>query len=244
MIQKMHVPIVGILNCNDVEKAFQFLVINNKGSKVSPNHMKALTLNFKPEDLAKRLKLAKIVLDPDRLFHVEILNSSDDSPFKDRIEFPNTKGNLKKIVPEAFERALQHIESLNLPKLDDADIQHDFFIAIWTAIASTWGDGIFAEESKLTDKVGIICMTRYIVDRLSSIADLEDIDLDLSELEQIQARVSKDLKRQSLEFWKVKWKGAGYDTAIGHTKVIEALTRIPRNLKDGKEWTHLVDIVA
>jgi hypothetical protein len=51
------------------------------------------------------------------------------------------------------------------------------------------------------------------------------------------------LKRQTIEFWNARWKGAGYDTALGHTKVMEALVRISRNIKDGREWETDVDIV-
>jgi DGQHR domain-containing protein len=237
------VPVVGILNASDVEKAFQFLVINNKGSKVSRSHVKALALEYKDAVLASRLRTARIALDKDRLVHVEILNTSKDSPFANRVDFPNTKGNLPKIVPEAFEKALQYIESLNLPKLEDPDIQRDFFTAIWRSIEASWGSKIFEPNCKLTEKVGIICMTRYLVDRLAAMSDIEDVDLDLADLKDVGDKVEKLLSRQTLQFWLEKWKGAGYDTSIGHTKVIEALIKIFRNTKDGKEWHTDLDIV-
>ncbi|WP_454055663.1 DGQHR domain-containing protein [Cupriavidus sp. Marseille-Q8015] len=236
-------PVVAIMNASDEEKAFQFLVINNKGSKVSQNHIKALSLTFKQKILAARLKSAKIALDNDRLLHVDILNTASESPFVNRVDFPTTKGKLKKIVPEAFEKALQHIESLNLPKLEDADIQRDLFVAIWNQIHENWGEAIFVETCKLTEKVGIICMTRYIVDRLAAMADMEEFDLDLSDLKEVARQVDKVLRRQALDFWNAKWKGAGYDTALGHTKVLEALTRMSRNLKDGREWETDIDIL-
>lgn len=241
--KSIKLPVVAIMDASDEEKAFQFLVINNKGSKVSQNHIKALSLAFKKRILAARLKSAKIALDNDRLLHVDILNTSSESPFLNRIDFPTTKGKLKKIVPESFEKALQHIESLNLPKLEDADIQRDFFVNIWRQISKDWGGAIFVDACKLTEKVGVICMTRYIVDRLAAMADIEDFDLDLSDLEEVARQVEKLLKRQTLDFWNAKWKGAGYDTALGHTKVLEALTRISRNLKEGREWDTDIDIL-
>ena len=240
--RSIKVPVVAIMNASDTEKAFQFLVINNKGSKVSQNHIKALSLTYKPKDLSERLKSAKIALDSERLGQVEIINGKG-SPFLNRVDFPTTKGTLKKIVPESFERSLQYIESLTLPKLDDLDIQRDFFLAIWTAIVSNWGADIFKDGCKLTEKVGVICMSRYLVDRLASMADLDEVDLDLSDFAEITVQVRKLLKRQTIDFWNAKWKGSGYDTSLGHTKVIEALVRISRNVKDGREWESDVDIV-
>jgi len=240
--KEIKVPVVAIMNATDIEKAFQFLVINNKGSKVSQNHIKALALTFKPKDLSLRLKAAKIALDSERLGHVEIING-EGSPFAHRVDFPTTKGKQKKVVPEAFERSLQYIESLNLPKLDDHDVQRDFFVAIWKAIVAAWGDAAFSDNCKLTEKVGVICMSRFVVDRLAAMADLDELDLDLSDFAEVATQVTKMLKRQTIEFWNAKWKGSGYDTALGHTKVLEALVRISRNIKDGREWETDVDIV-
>lgn len=236
------VPVVAIMNASDTEKAFQFLVINNKGSKVSQNHIKALALTFKPKELSTRLKTAKIALDHERLGHVEIINGIG-SPFANRVDFPTTKGKLKKIVPETFEKSLQYIESLNLPKLEDPDIQRDFFVAIWNAVIASWGDAVFADNCKLTEKVGVICMSRFLVDRLAAMADLDEVDLDLSDFSEVSNQITKLLKRQTIDLWTAKWKGSGYDTALGHTKVIEALVRVSRNIKDGKEWDTDVDIV-
>ena len=193
--------------------------------------------------LASRLRVARIALDKDRLIHVEILNLAKDSPFRNRVDFPNTKGELLKIVPEAFERALQYIESLNLPKLEDPDIQRDFFTAIWKSIEEVWGKKIFEPGCKLTEKVGIVCMTRYVVDRLAAMSDIEDVDLDLADLKDVGEKVQKLLSRQTLDFWNAKWKGSGYDTSIGHTKILEALVKIFRNMKDGKEWGTDIDII-
>jgi DGQHR domain-containing protein len=227
--------IVGIMGADDVERAFQFLVINNKGSKVSKNHMKALALNYKDEDLAERLRVARIAIDRDRLLHVDILNRSKDSPFYRRIKFPSTPGTRKKIVPEAFERALAYIEETRLPKLEDEDIQREFFAAIWSSIANQWPD-LFQEKCALTEKVGIICMTRYLVDALASRADIDELDLDLSNFETVRGEIKKLLGRQSFDFWTADWKGSGYDTAVGHVTIIDDLKQIARNLKSGVDW--------
>ncbi len=47
------VNVVAILGANDEEKAFQFLVINNKASKVSVDHIRALALHYERRSIAK-----------------------------------------------------------------------------------------------------------------------------------------------------------------------------------------------
>lgn len=91
-------------------------------------------------------------------------------------------------------------------------------------------------------------LARWIRGRLDApgidrVADLDELDLDLSDFAEVANQVTKLLKRQTIEFWNAKWKGSGYDTALGHTKVLEALVRISRNIKDGREWETDVDIV-
>lgn len=238
------IPVVAILNASDVEKAFQFLVVNNKGSRVSQDHIKALALRFQQKDLVSRLVHAKLALDNERLTQVDIINSATGSPFRNRVKFPTTRGSLKKVVPEAFEKALQYIDASRLPKLDDADVQRDFFLAIWSTIVRTWGSGVFSEDCKLTEKVGVITMTRYLVDRLASLADTDAVDLDLSALDDVEEQVENLLKRQTPDFWTTKWIGSGYDTSVGHTKVLDALLTIHRNLKGGREWTEGVGILS
>lgn len=239
------VPVVAILNATDVEKAFQFLVVNNKGSRVSQDHIKALALNYREKALFDRLVHAKLALDNERLTQVGIINSSKSSPFRNRVKFPTTRGDLKKIVPEAFEKALQYIEASRLPKLDDPDVQREFFLAIWSSIIAKWGqEEVFAAGNRLTEKVGIITMSRYLVDRLASLADNDTFDLDLSSFDDVQKEVVKLLKRQPIDFWRDPWVGSGYDTAIGHAKVLDALRQIHRNLRATREWSEDVAVLS
>src|SRR3546814_6332489 len=51
----MNLNIVAFIDDDDSERAFQFVVINNSGSRLSNDHIKALNLNFDKEDLNERL---------------------------------------------------------------------------------------------------------------------------------------------------------------------------------------------
>ncbi len=82
-----NVNVVAILGADDVEKAFQFLVINNKASKVSLDHIRALALHYEDEALKTRLTTARLTLNPNVPF-VGLVNDGDDSPFRGMISWP------------------------------------------------------------------------------------------------------------------------------------------------------------
>ncbi|WP_325090102.1 DGQHR domain-containing protein, partial [Burkholderia contaminans] len=72
------VPVVAILDSTNEEKAFQFIVINNKVSKVAPDHIRALSLNFTDSDgnegLEGRLKTARLSLSRILVMSVQRMN--------------------------------------------------------------------------------------------------------------------------------------------------------------------------
>jgi len=61
---QLSVNVVALLNADDTEKAFQFMVINNKASQVSKENLEALALHYEKQQLDKRLKTARLTLTP------------------------------------------------------------------------------------------------------------------------------------------------------------------------------------
>jgi DGQHR domain-containing protein len=57
---KSEVTIVALLDADDLEIAFQFLVINNKVTRVPPDHIRALTYEYDKEKLEQRLSSSQI----------------------------------------------------------------------------------------------------------------------------------------------------------------------------------------
>jgi DGQHR domain-containing protein len=51
----LHLNVVGIVGADQIEGAFQYLVINNNSSRVSPDYASALFSDYRSEDLLKRL---------------------------------------------------------------------------------------------------------------------------------------------------------------------------------------------
>jgi hypothetical protein len=87
-MQRFHpdckVCVVALLNVDDMEKAFQFLVINSKAAKVPTDHIRTLALDYQEDELAERLKTARVVLH-DNLKYVGIMDTDEDSPFAGNI---------------------------------------------------------------------------------------------------------------------------------------------------------------
>jgi len=82
------VNVVALLDADADEKAFQFLVINNKVAKVSVDHIRALNLNYNTARLTDRLKDARLSLN-DNVGSVGVMDKDSESPFKGLIKWPN-----------------------------------------------------------------------------------------------------------------------------------------------------------
>ena len=135
-----YVNVVALLDADVDEKAFQFLVINNKVAKVSADHIRALNLNY-TSALTDRLKDARLSLS-DNVGSVGVMDTDPESPFQGLIKWPNNvnyEGDKAKnegyIIPAAIEASIGHIKSLGIGDLDDNDSVDEFFITIWSKIS-------------------------------------------------------------------------------------------------------------
>lgn len=240
-----HVNVVVLLNTNADEKAFQFLVINNKASKVSPDHIRALNVNWS-EALPERLRTARLAVSED-VSSVQVADTDSDSPFNGCIKWPNNliyKGSNPRhegfIVPAAIEGAISHIKSKRVADLDDDETVDDFFLTIWSEIKSQWG-AQFGPKSdknptKLLEKVSIITLTEFLVGELISMSRAKSSRFSLSDMEKVRENTRDLLGTLSPEFWVVEWKSSSYDTRAGRDLMVEAIERMHGNLSDGRDW--------
>jgi len=127
------VNVVALLDADADEKAFQFLVINNKVAKVSVDHIRALNLNYNTARLTDRLKDARLSLN-DNVGSVGVMDKDSESPFKGLIKWPNNMSydgdkanNEGFVMPAAIEAAIGFIKSLGVGDLDDNESIDEFF---------------------------------------------------------------------------------------------------------------------
>jgi DGQHR domain-containing protein len=251
--QDTHVNVVVLLNTDADEKAFQFLVINNKASKVSPDHIRALNVNYS-DALPERLITARLAVS-DNVSSVQIADSDPDSPFKGLVKWPNNwvyKGPKPEkegfIAPSAIEGAVSHIKSKRVADLDDEETVDDFFLAIWSEVKSQWG-AQFAQKSdsnptKLLEKVGIVTLTEFLTGELISISRAKHSRFSLADMNMVRENTRDLLGTLSPEFWVVAWKSASYDTRAGRDLLVEAIERMHGNVADGREWYLDLDSVV
>lgn len=245
------VPIVAILDATNEERAFQFIVINNKVSKVAPDHIRALTLKFTGQleeaGLEQRLKPARLSLSPN-LSYVGLANELDDSPFKGIVALPNIREDKQIVVPAAIEASIAYIQSKNIMELSSEDLSYEFFITIWTVIKESWPRAFCIEKKskdtmRLMSKVGIFSMTRYITDAINFLSSFTEESMDLSNSQDVSDAVRKVLKMQAEEFWLADWDFTISDSKAVREQIHDALTSIQQNIRYNYNWSNDITFV-
>ncbi len=245
-----YVNVVALLEADTDEKAFQFLVINNKVAKVSADHIRALSLNYTAA-LTERLKDARLSLN-DNVGSVGIMDTDPESPFNGLIKWPNNLNydgekakNVGYVMPAAIEVAIGYIKSLGIGDLDDNDSVDEFFITIWTVVSKEWAT-IFkdSKDNKLLDKVGIVCLTEFLVGELRSMSINKHTKFSMADPDKV-AEFTKDiLDNLTPDFWTSVWKSTSYDTRAGRDLIVASLDTVYGKISDGKPWYEDVDIIA
>ena len=242
---KMEVAVVGLLEADSVERAFQFLVINNKSTKVPATHTKAILAKMKATGLAKRLKGARLSFDAEGIKDVDLVNSDPDSPFYNSIDWTTTPSAKRLVQATAIELSLTYMSGLQLAELEDRDTRRSVFLTVWKTIKSTWPK-LWKKDSRLLSKVGIFCLTRFIIDRISQWSDNEVLDIDITDLEVIEHQTKTILNYMDQRFWLAPWaekSSGGFDTNQGKDRVLAALTQLYRNGRKDLDWYTDIDIV-
>jgi DGQHR domain-containing protein len=233
------VNVVAILGSTDMEKAFQFLVINNKASKVSMDHIRALALHYEEAELKTRLETARLTLDPN-VGYVGLVNNEEDSPFRGMVAWPLTPEANRVVVPASIEASIGFIQQQKVREFESEDVLLEFFYTMWRVIKQRWPE-LWNADSRLLSKVGVICMTQYMTDVLIGSYDLGR--LDISDPDQVRQLVEDVLSNQERKFWQVSWTSTSYDTKVGRAMIVTSLVQIARNIRAGVSWYEDVELV-
>lgn len=236
----MHLNVVALLTNSFDESAFQFLIINNKASKVSTDHIKALLAEREDPGLSERLRRTRLSLSP-RYGLVSIADCDNESPFRQSIDWPTNRKGVKLVKPAAIEVAMKEIQERNLPELDDEDTLIEFFFSMWRVVKTEWPT-YWHDESKLIGKVGIVCMTQYLTNSIVSSYDLGD--LDVANSKDVEGRVRTLLRMQEPDFWISNWSSTSYDTQAGRKLIVESLIQISRNVRQKVDWKADVPVLG
>jgi DGQHR domain-containing protein len=240
------IPVVAILDASNEERAFQFIVINNKVSKVATDHIRALSINFGDQTesptLEQRLKSARLSLHR----NVQLVGQADElteSPFQAMVSLPGKpNGDSRPIVPAAIESAVAYVQSKKFKQLPDDEAAFDFFLAIWAAVKQHWPD-TFTAQSKLMNKVGLVTMTKYITDEMVALSTYGGQTIDLGNAEDVAKAVQRILALQTPEFWLRDWTITVSDTKTVRDQIEAALRVVQQNIRGEEPWMQEVSLV-
>ena len=236
----MRVNVVALLTGDADETAFHFLVINNKAAKVATDHIKAILAERDDEQLKERLRKARLSISP-RYGYVAMADGDEESPFFAQMDWPINRSGEKIVKPAAIETALKDIQDRKVPEFDDDDTLVEFFFTMWRAIKATWPN-LWSANSKLLNKVGVVCMTQYLTNSIVSSYDLGE--LNVMNLNDIDGRVRQLLKMQKEEFWTVDWSSTSYDTQVGRKTIVDSLVQVSRNVRQKVDWKSDVEVLS
>ena len=235
----LHVNVVALVTGDLNEAAFQFLVINNKASKVPTDHIKTLLAERQDMRLQERLLTARLSID-NRYEFVATADNDPESPFRNEIDWPTNRTGVHLVKPAAIETAVRDIQERKIPEFEDKDTLIDYFFTLWKEVKTTWRD-LWVAESKLLSKVGIVCMTQYVTNSVASSYDLAQ--LDITNPEPVLLRTRELLIYQQKDFWTANWSPTGKDNSAGRRSVVDALVQIGRNKRAGREWSEDVELL-
>lgn len=245
----MPVNLVAIIGPSDDEIAFQFVVINNKVTKVAAEHIKALKIGYSADNLDARLRKSARMKSSGEPAYLDQIDTQDDSPFKGRLKWPRNDEDPARAIPvNAFEMAMAHIARQRIDQTPSTEPNPDFvvrfFIEIWKVIAEKWA-AVWADPAqKLTTKVGVVCMTEYLVEVLVNWSTSPTQNIDLTDLNQVRDLTSAALDQLEGVFWSSEWNAASLDTSSGRDKVVDALKAIQRNKLKGLPWDMKTGLLA
>lgn len=245
----MVVNLVTIIGPSDDEIAFQFVVINNKVTKVAAEHIKALKIGYTEANLDSRLRKSARMKSSGEPVYLDQIDTQEDSPFKGRLKWPRNPEDVVRSIPvNAFEMAMAYITRQRIDRSPSAEPNPDFvvrfFLEVWKVVAEKWADTWNNETSKLTTKVGVICMTEYLVGSLVSWSTAPMASIDLTDLNQVRELTAAALDQLEPSFWTSNWNSASLDTSSGREKVVEALGAIQRNKHQKFPWNTKISLVG
>lgn len=237
-------PIVVSLfiNISKLDRAFQFLTINNKASKVKTDNIKALISNFdKLEDTLKD-RLATASISAGKYSRdIDIVDSDKDSPFFKCIDWSNNREGSKVVSTLAIENSLKVIKKTFPELVEDSNesksISIEIFYNIWRPAINTYSitHQNIHEFTNLFKKANIQAITEYICNKLSDEIVFATEEIDITDDSIANKYMTGLLHNLPKDFWKIEWKLKGLDNQAGRALIIKEISKIKRNINSGRD---------
>ncbi|MEV9601801.1 DGQHR domain-containing protein [Aliarcobacter butzleri] len=242
----INVLVSAMVSPDEVEEAFQFIIINNKSHKVPPDHVKSIISNFDSieVDLTSRLKEVGVSVNK-QIPNIDLIDTEDESPLKGLINWTNNPKGI--IALTAIEQVLNYIDERIQEAKEDPSIKRDILYQIWKAISEKYTD-IWEERENnhLFEKSPFLVLTSILVDNAFSYCDIMnemENEISLTDSDTFYDATVMYLKKFPSEFWTKTWTKKGLDTAAGRVLIKNSIQQIKTNIRNKEENLFLdVDI--
>jgi DGQHR domain-containing protein len=240
--EELPILVSALLDADATEQAFQFVVINNKASKVSPDLVKSLIVDFDETELSERLRTARVSLQG-RATLVALVDDDPDSPFYQMVDWERRRGEGTPVLkPAAIEGALNYARRRMLALDENEDALLEFFFAAWSGVRSTYKELWKKTDNQLFSNAGFRAFSEYLVDELETLLNMEIVDIENPT--SVSKAAAKIASQVDVNFWKSKWTLKSLDTSAGRDIIKDDLRRIRQNRKDGAEWSSDLAVLA
>lgn len=236
------VPVCLFPSLSRLERAFQFVTINNKSHKVPTDNLKALISNFSSieTDLRNRLSAATIAV-PKLALHIDLVNEDTEGPFHKMINWVNNRHPDAKpiIAPAAIENGIKAIQAgFNETREDDADAII-VLSTIWRTIFNYYDVTLANVEEfpNLIKKATIQTITQMVIEYLVSKLDPAFFTggiagEDASEARQATERLITGIP---VEFWQEDWVLKSLDTSGGRQIIADSIRRLKSTIASHRD---------
>ncbi|VEF36997.1 DGQHR domain [Stenotrophomonas maltophilia] len=233
----LFVPVCLFPSLSRLERAFQFVTINNKSHKVPTDNVKALISNFSAieTDLRKRLTAATITV-PKLALHIDIVNEDPEGPFHKTIAWVNNRYPDGKhvIAPAAIENSIKAIQAgFKETREDDADAI-TVLSAIWRTIFSHYNVTLQNIETfeNLIMKATIQTITQMVVERLVTQFDpvFSEGGIASDDADEARKVAERLIKGIPVEYWQKPWVLKSLDTSAGRQIIKDSIRRLKNSI--------------
>lgn len=231
-----HVPVIVtlFLGIERLERAFQFIAINNKSHKVPTDNIKSLIANFDAIESPLKERLSTASITSGKLASVvDVFNEDSESPFYKCVDWVNNRSDeaIKLIQPLAIENALK-IVAKGFPDLNNNDDIHvSLLYNIWNPIKANYTINLenIVSYKNLFMKATIMAITEFVVRKIDDHIILSNEPVDVTSKEVVEGISGALFRNIPHEFWTETWKMKGLDTQAGRQVITEDILQIKRN---------------
>lgn len=233
--ESLPILVVALLDVDNLEQAFQFVVVNNKAVKVPTTDVKSIIAeNLDESALIERLMGAGVNYGKHSPMLKEI-NELDASPFKGLLDWEFNRDGTKMVSVTAIEQTIKYLKDTFKQLQDDNDSLFEIYCSIWGAVKEAYPNAWANEESYLMKKVSLNAFNQSLVDRLALAYEMSFVDIFAAD--KVKSQVASIVSQLPEEFWTKPWSIKVQDNANIRDIIMDDIRQVLQNKKQsGSLW--------